>query len=52
MEPSFEKVKGGSGVCGDLSSLWSDLWGNRYLLMLTSVAGLGGLLFGYDTGEC
>ncbi|KAH7423870.1 hypothetical protein KP509_12G078500 [Ceratopteris richardii] len=34
----------------DMSALCSDLFGNKYLLLLTCAAGLGGLLFGYDTG--
>eukprot|EP00250_Pteridium_aquilinum_P001275 c11487_g1_i1 orf=291-2012(+) len=38
------------GFLRDMSALWKDLCVNRYLLSLTCAAGLGGLLFGYDTG--
>lgn len=50
METSHGKVVHDVGIWKDMSALWKDLWGNKYLLLLTCAAGLGGLLFGYDTG--
>lgn len=50
MEMAYDKDVEDSGACKSLSALWRDLWRNKYVLFLTAAAGLGGLLFGYDTG--
>ncbi|KAI5081840.1 hypothetical protein GOP47_0001583 [Adiantum capillus-veneris] len=50
MEMGLEKGTHNVEIWKDMSALWKDLMGNRYLLLLTFAAGLGGLLFGYDTG--
>lgn len=47
---SHGKVAHDANTWKDMSALWKDLWANKYLLLLTCAAGLGGLLFGYDTG--
>lgn len=50
MELAYEKNDDDAGMCKNMSALLKDLRSNKYLLLLTSAAGLGGLLFGYDTG--
>ncbi|MCO5556403.1 hypothetical protein L7F22_009952 [Adiantum nelumboides] len=42
-------ISEGGGV-QKIKALWDGLKSNSYLLQLACVAGLGGLLFGYDTG--
>eukprot|EP01018_Ginkgo_biloba_P021411 Gb_00657 [translate_table: standard] len=44
-------MEGGGGASAkEFSTCWSIIWTNPYILQLAFSAGVGGLLFGYDTG--
>lgn len=43
-------LPGTSGSSGPIVGKRVTLFGNSYVLGITMVAGIGGLLFGYDTG--
>jgi len=45
-------MEGGAGGANakEFKTFWSIVWKNPYILQLAFSAGVGGLLFGYDTG--
>lgn len=43
-------MMGSSGLLKASSKREMSFWSNKYVLGLTTTAGIGGLLFGYDTG--
>uniref|UniRef100_A0A7C9AMC8 Major facilitator superfamily (MFS) profile domain-containing protein n=2 Tax=Opuntia streptacantha TaxID=393608 RepID=A0A7C9AMC8_OPUST len=47
---TLDSIPGSSGYLEAFPERRISLFGNRYILGLTMAAGIGGLLFGYDTG--
>ena len=48
---TLDSIPGSSGYLEAFPERRISLFGNRYILGLTMAAGIGGLLFGYDTGK-
>lgn len=49
---TIESLPGNSGYLDSFSEKKISYFSNGYVLGLTVIAGIGGLLFGYDTGIC